>query len=40
MWTGRFAIGPAVVFQIAGGQKEQGRAGVPLIGEYESRDNR
>jgi len=38
--SGRFTIGLAVVFQVAGGQKEQGRPGVAFIREYESRDNR
>jgi hypothetical protein len=37
--TGRFAIGLPIVLQIAGGKMKQGRAGVALIGEYESRGN-
>lgn len=39
-WTGRLTIGLPVVLQIAGTEMKQGRTGVTLIGEYESRDNR
>ena len=38
--AGRFAIALPVVLQIAGGQMQQGRTGVTLIREYESRGNR
>lgn len=36
----RLAIRTPVVFQVADGQLQQGWAGVALIREYESRDNR
>ena len=38
--AGCLAVGLLVVFGVGGGQMEKGRAGVALIGEYESRDNR
>lgn len=38
--TGCFAITLPVVLQIAGGKMQQGRTGVTLIREYESRGNR
>ena len=38
--AGRLTIGLPVVLQVAGAKMNQGRAGVALIGEYESRDNR
>ena len=39
-WTGRFPIGLLVVLNVTGGQREQCRAGVAFVGEYESRGNR
>jgi len=38
--AGRLTIGLPVVLHIAGGKMEQARAGVALVREYESRDNR
>ena len=38
--AGRLAIGLLVVFQVTAGKVQESRAGVALIGEYESRDNR
>ena len=38
--AGRLAVGLPVVLQVAAGKVQEGRAGVALIGEYESRDNR
>ena len=38
--TDRLAVGLLVVLDVAGGQMQEGRARVALIGEYESRGNR
>jgi len=38
--AGGLAVGLLVVLGIVGGQVQEGRTGVALIGEYESRDNR
>jgi len=38
--AGRFPIALPVVLQVAGTEMKQGRTGVTLIGEYESRGNR
>ena len=38
--TGRLTVGLLVALQVAGGEFQQRRAGVTLIGEYESRGNR
>jgi len=39
-WADRLTIGLPVVLHIAGTKMKQGRTGVTLVGEYESRDNR
>jgi hypothetical protein len=38
--AGRLTIGLPVVLHVTAGEIQQGLAGVTLIGEYESRDNR
>jgi hypothetical protein len=38
--AGRLPVGLRVVLQVAAGQVQEGRAGVTLIGEYESWENR
>ena len=38
--AGRLSIGLPIVLQVAAGKVQEGRAGVALIGEYESRGNR
>ena len=38
--AGRLTVGLPVVLQVAAGKVQEGRAGVALIGKYESRGNR
>ena len=38
--AGRLTVGLPVVLQVAAGKVQKGRAGVALIGEYESWGNR
>ena len=37
--AGRLAVGLPVVLQVAAGKLQEGRPGVTLIGQQESRDN-
>ena len=38
--AGRLSVGLPIVLQVAAGKAQEGRAGVALIGEYESPGNR